>query len=210
MPQNPKLLEQALLNRPEITGPISLPEGDPNAPEAQVLRFAGGMLGNQQPGDLPSTLGTMTTMSLPLLSKLAKLLPGRAAAVPTAAPELTPGFRMNMHEFEPVTVGQRPPINDEAANVAFSQMQRASAGKRPPITIDEMNQMMAANKPQPSSVERLKDTGMLRDSIKKHYAQEGVMSSDEVMKRMADLKKYRAAAAEERGHVIPFPTRNKE
>lgn len=183
-----KSLEQALLSRPEINGPVNLPEGDPNAIEAKILRYAKGLAGVQEPGDLPSALGAATTLSLPLLSKLAKLLPAKAAVTSGSVPEMMPGFRMNMHEFEPVTAGQRPPINDEGANLAFAQMQRAGAGKRPSVTIDELNNMMATSPRHPDAP----------------------MSSGEVMKRMADLKQYRQAAAEQRDNIIPFPIHTKE
>jgi hypothetical protein len=194
-----KLLEQALLNRPSITGPVNLPEGDPNAPEAKVLRFAGGVLGNQQPGDLPSALGATTTLSLPMIGKLMSLIKGApaAAGAAEAIPALKPGFRPNMHEFAPMTEGVRPPINDEMANLAFSQLHRATAGKRPPVTISEMNQMMGANKPDPTRMNSLMQPTDLHTQM---------MSGSEVAKKMADLKQFREAAAEERGHVIPFPT----
>lgn len=122
----PDKLYQVMMNRPEMRGPVNLPQGDPNAIEAQLLRFGGGMVGNQKPGDMPSFLGAVAGMGLPFLSKLKGLTAARTAE--QAMPELAPGFRANMHEFAPVT---------EA---------------RPPLTIEEANKMMDLMKPNPAMI----------------------------------------------------------
>lgn len=163
----PDKVYQVLMNRPQMRGPVNLPQGDPNAPEAQVLRFGSGMLGNQKPGDLPSFLGAMAGMGLPFLSKL-KSLRG-AAAASEAIPELTPGFRANMHEFAPV------------------------AEARPPLTVEEANKMMQLMKPNPAMVG---GPGNVSTFAPERF---GTATNAKLAEQKAALDAYRRAAAATRG-----------
>lgn len=140
MPQNPSDLEQLLLerqlfSRPQITGPINLPQGDPNALEAQILRFAGGMLGNQQPGDLPSALGATTSL-LPLgklVSVLNRALKGEqvVTAAKTALPEVLLDSRIS--GLPPTG---RPPVTvvdpeDKLYEIMMERQAQRTAGQKP-------------------------------------------------------------------------------
>jgi hypothetical protein len=74
MPQLPvrSLPVRSLLERPVDIHQPNLRE-DPNEIAALINRFFGGLLGDQKPGDLPSAMGSATSL-LPL----EKILPGAA------------------------------------------------------------------------------------------------------------------------------------
>lgn len=77
--------KRSILDRPHDIHEMNFPEGDPNAMEAMINRFAGGMLDGpmveQRPGasnEMPELAGALASM-LPL-SKLLKLFKGEQAA----------------------------------------------------------------------------------------------------------------------------------
>lgn len=107
MPQKRSILPQ---EPPVNIHQPNLPQGDPNALEGLLLRFGGGMVGDQKPGDAASGLGALAAM-LPIGKLLAAFrAEGAGGQAVNMGDKLLREHSMPP-EFAPMDVGQHPPLD---------------------------------------------------------------------------------------------------